>query len=373
MRFRVFLSVCLLVFASSAFAKEVYLSIGGSVGVFHTDARIFNPSTTKDIQIQAYLLPAGTTAIDNSNVQPITITVPKRQMAIYNDVVQSLFNNNSTPLAAIRLVSSDDFVATQRIYALDTSGCGGGLIQCTLGQFVPGLDVTTAVKQGVLIQLKSSNGFRTNIGLVNPNATAANVTWHLYDKNSASVSSVNASSIQSIPPFGVIQPSNMTTLFSAPGADLSDAWVSFTSDQPIFAYGSVVDNGTSDPTFIPVSFDSGGAAVGPTSKTFNVTEQNFSITISPPIGVNDLKPNDVVTFHISVRDSSHGFELLDPSGTILIPSEIFSPGATADKSFTVTTTGTYSFFCTNSSCGAGHSSMSGTFIVGQPTPTGPSY
>src|SRR5581483_7719301 len=101
--------ICLLIFATSAFAKDVYLSIGGSVGVFHTDARIFNPSTTKDIQIQAYLLPAGTSAIDNSGVQPINITVPKRSMAVYNDVTQSLFNSG-VALAAIRLKSDDDFV-----------------------------------------------------------------------------------------------------------------------------------------------------------------------------------------------------------------------------------------------------------------------
>ena len=46
------------------FAKDVYLSIGGSVGSFRTDARIFNPSQTKDIQIQAYYLPVGN--VDNS-------------------------------------------------------------------------------------------------------------------------------------------------------------------------------------------------------------------------------------------------------------------------------------------------------------------
>lgn len=364
MRLRLLL-VCIVIFATSAFGKDAYLGIGGSVGVFHTDTRIFNPSFTKDIQIQAYLLPPNT---DNTNVQPITITVPKRQMAIYNDVVQSLFNS-SVPLAAIRLVSADDFVATQRIYAVETSGCVG-----TLGQFVPGLDVSTAVKQGVLIQLKSSAGFRTNIGLVNPNPTAANVTWHLYDKNNAVVGTVNASALPApIPPFGVVTPINMTSVFSAPGADLSDAWISFSSDQPIFAYASVVDNGTSDPTFIPMSFDSGAPPVQPTGKTFNVTEQSFSITISPQIGVNDLKPGDQVTFHITVKDSTHGFELIDPSGTFLIPPVIFSPGDVVDKTFTVTTTGTYDYFCANPACGSGHSNMTGTFVVGQPTPMGPSY
>ena len=38
------LILALSTFATSAFAKEVFLSIAGIVGNFHTDARIFNPS-----------------------------------------------------------------------------------------------------------------------------------------------------------------------------------------------------------------------------------------------------------------------------------------------------------------------------------------
>src|SRR5438128_3409590 len=107
------LTLCALLIATTGFAKEVYLSIGGSVNNFRTDTRIFNPSSSKDIQIQATLLPVGNT--DNSSRPSITITIPMRQMVDYNDVVASLFN--ATGLGAIRLSSADDFVATQRIYA----------------------------------------------------------------------------------------------------------------------------------------------------------------------------------------------------------------------------------------------------------------
>src|SRR6266849_2925170 len=105
--------VGLAIFATNAFAKDVFLTIGGSVGAFRTDARIFNPSGTKDITIQAYYLPIGNG--DNSGVQAISITVPRRQMVIYDDVVASLFHTGG--LGAIRLKSDDDFLATQRIYA----------------------------------------------------------------------------------------------------------------------------------------------------------------------------------------------------------------------------------------------------------------
>src|SRR6202521_1888101 len=167
------LTLCaLLVFATTGFAKDVYLSIGGTAGAFHSDMRIFNPSATKDIQVQIFMLAPGN--VDNTAAQSTTITVPKRQMLVSNDVLTSLFS--ATGVAGIRLSSSDDFVVTERIFATSSRGCTSG----TTGQFVPGLDAGSAVKQGVLLQLKANgipgdNGtYRTNIGVANPNSVAAN-------------------------------------------------------------------------------------------------------------------------------------------------------------------------------------------------------
>jgi heme/copper-type cytochrome/quinol oxidase subunit 2 len=145
--------------------------------------------------------------------------------------------------------------------------------------------------------------------------------------------------------------------------------VGFTSDQPIFAYASVIDNVTTDPTFIPMSVDS-GVPLTQSTNTFNVLEQNFSITILP--APTDLKIGDMVTFHITVRDASHGFELDDPNGIAVIKPAIFSPGDMVDKAFTVQKNGTYSYFCANPSCGA-HAGMAGTFTVGQPSDPQPHY
>jgi heme/copper-type cytochrome/quinol oxidase subunit 2 len=369
MRPRISFLICALSFATCAFAKDVYLSIGGSVGAFRTDLRIFNPSSTKDIQVQAYLLATNNT--DNSSVQPKTITLPKRQMLVYDDVVSSLFSGSG--LAGIRLKSDDDFIATQRVYALAADGS-------TNGQFVPGLDVSTAQKKGVIIQLKATGAqgqartFRTNIGAVNPNPVAANVTWRLYDKNNALVGQPMTQTMQA---FAVVQPLAMTSFATSVAAntDFTDAWVSYESDQPLFAYGSVIDNLNDAGTFIPMAADSGVASAPqqPTAKTFNVTEQNFSITISPAIGPNDLTPGDTVTFHITVRDSNHGLQLSDPDNRVLISPVIFSPGDVIDKTFTITKNGTYRYFCTNSLCGSGHNSMTGTFVVGTETPTEPRY
>jgi hypothetical protein len=59
MRLRLLTLITISLLATMASAKEIWLSIGGTTagGTFRTDARIFNPSTTKDIQIQAWYLP----------------------------------------------------------------------------------------------------------------------------------------------------------------------------------------------------------------------------------------------------------------------------------------------------------------------------
>lgn len=367
MRFRLVSLSLLLWIVPALFAKDVYLSIGGSVGSFSTDARIFNPSQTKDIQIQAYYLPVGN--VDNSAVQPVAITVPKRSQVYYNDVVSSLFHG--TGLGAIRLSSSDDFVATQRIFATVSGD--------TLGQFVGGVDATSALKNGVVIQLKNNGGggqhgtFRTNVGAVNPNGTAANITWRVYDKTNAVIGSPHQ---MTMPPYGVVGPTSMTAFGdNIPGtADLSDAWVGFVSDQPIVAYGSVVDNGSSDPTYVPASNDSDPPSANsqPTTQVFTVTLQDSHITITPtPTG---LKVGDKVTFNISTAiNGLHGFRLTVPDGSEdIVPDRgPYPANQVFTYNFTIPMQGTYFYTCTNSSCSPGHSTMQGTFNVGTSSVTDP--
>jgi len=356
MRLRLLLIATLTLFATAASAKEVWLSIGGTTagGTFRTDARVFNPSTTKDIQIQAWYLPVGN--VDNTAVQPLSITVLKRQQVVYNDVVASLFHSGG--LGAIRLRSDDDFVATQRIYAVAAAG--------SLGQFVAGVDATGAKAKGVIIQLQQGGAFRTNVGAANPNASVANVTFHLYDKNNAVVGTAKTIVLA---PYGVIAPGGLAGYADAvPGnADLSDAWLSYSSDQPIVAYGSVIDGGTSDPTYVPAAEDTGVAIVTPTGNNFNVTTRSSTISISPVIGQGTLKPGDKVTFSFSGHDTTHGFRLVDPDGIVVLDVTVPPDAAVFDRTVTLSAEGTYLYYCTITTCSSGHLNMQGTFPVGNPS------
>lgn len=347
-RARLVLFFGLLSLASSSFAIDRWILISGTVGNFHTDARLFNPSFDKDIQIAATFFPT-----DGSGALTANVTVPKRQMKILDDVTTQLFT--TTKLGAIFFTSPDQFEATSRIYAQTAIG--------TLGQFGPGTAPSLAKAKGVLLQLKSNGAFRTNVGVVNPNNATANVTWTLYDKNSALISS----KATPFPPLSTLAPTNIAGgfFFDPKGADMSDAWISYSSDQPILAYASVIDSATTDQTFIPALEDEGTPPSPPQTgaKTFDVTLQSFSINITPD--PSTLKAGNEVVFHIRVIEGSHAFQLVGPSGNVITAS---NPGQSVDRSFRIGTEGTYTYFCTNSVCGSGHTAMIGTFDVGTASP-----
>jgi len=332
-------------------AAEVYLPIAGSVGVFRTDARVFNPSYTDTITVQASLLPTGN--IDNAGVAPITITVAPREMKVYDDVVSSLFG--SAGLAGIRFSSASDLGATARIYADSDPG--------TLGQFVVGVPVESALTKGVLIQLKSSASFRTNAGLLNTSSSAdANVTLRLYDRTNIEVSSTTLV----VKRRGVVAPTNITQLFTGVNADLSDCWIAFESDVPVVVYGSVVDNLTTDPTYVPAIPDTGVMPPPPTVKEFRVEAFQFEYNVTPKGGspTGDrivVKQGDQVRLILTALDNGmgngHGFSL-----SPFVTSRTLHPGQETVVEFTASQSGSFTFFCTVV-CGGGHSGMSGTMTV----------
>lgn len=364
MRARVLLILAVLLSANALSAKEIFLAVSGTANnVFFSDARVFNP-TDHEITVQAYYLPRGNNS--NAAAQPVSFTVPTRQMKIFDDVVATLLQRGD--VGGIRFVSNDDFVVTQRVYARLTPCAADKPDPCTLGQFVQGQDLTAAIKNGVILQLKLNSGFRTNIGAANPNNVPANVTWRLYDKNNALIATSATPVV--MPPYAVIGPTalNSSFFYNVPaGADLSDAWVGYVSDQPIFAYGSVVDNLSTDQTYVPASADSGTAPAAPAQTVVTINAVDFAFSVETE---GTLKANEQVKFRISASQGAHGFQLVDPNGNTLINIGLLS-STVQERLVTLPGQGTYQFFCTNSGCGTGHFSMVGSFAVGTTSPDPP--
>lgn len=338
-------------------ADEIFIPIAGSVGVFSTDMRLVNPSPDTDLTIQATYLPRNN--VDNSAATPVEVSIPPREMAVFDDVVSSLFQAGD--LGAIRLVSESSFNATARIFAQETAG--------TLGQFIVGVPIEGALEKGILLQLGSSDEFRTNVGLVNPDPNSpAAVELFLYD----AANTVVATATLTLQPWGVIAPTNVAALFPSATGDLSDAWISFVADKPVMVYGSVIDNRTTDPTYVPAVIDTGSAPPAEqTIRTFDVTAFQWDYTFSEngkEIDAPAVALNTHVVLRLTSSDVVHGFQM-----SPFVPSKNVEPGKITVVEFDADQEGDFTFFCTNF-CGDGHPTMDGSFRIGKGgTPGSPDY
>ena len=341
-----------LVLTSSLLAKEVFISATGKANGFFSDVRIFNPSYTKDITVNAQYLPAGNS--NNTGAAVVALVIPRRTMKVYDDAVASIFGRTgAVELGAIRFTSDDDFAASERVYQDARESHQKG----TLGQFVAGQEVSRGLKKGVILQLKSGQAtlgsFRTNWGGVNPNTTVANISFKLFDKNNQLAGSTNLT----LQPYGVFSPVNIVNFFGASG-DLTDSWISFESDQPVFLYGSVVDNGAVDQTYVAAVEDSGVAPAQPQVKTVTVTGTAGSFEISGPA----LSRGDQVRFVATGTGGIHGFRLFDPDGNVVLNLDPLAASPT-ERTITLDKSGNYPYICTRPTCSVAHDAMNGELPV----------
>ena len=122
----------------------------------------------------------------------------------------------------------------------------------TFGQYLPGLDESAALTpgdDGYLSQLKSSDAFRTNIGFTNYGETECAVRILLYDDQGVRKGQMRST----VPAGGWTQVNRVFETAGVGSCPLGYAVVRvLTGGCEVWAYGSVVDNGSGDPTTVPV-------------------------------------------------------------------------------------------------------------------------
>ena len=259
--------LCIFLAAPFAAAKEQIVPIsavanGANNTLFRTDARIFNPSGTRDIVVEAQFLPING---DGANAPVRVITVPKRQMLVFDNAVSSLFS--ASGLGAMRFRSDDDFYVTSRTYTDSPNPVAPG----TFGQFIPALEENQARARGVLLHLSGSSnltlGFRSNAGIMNPNLAAASVTFRLF---STSGTLIKESSPVTVPPRSVIQ-NGLAALLGLNPLDFDNGYVTYESTLPVIGYASVVDNRSSDQIFV-ASVEDSGTPITPSTTLISIND-----------------------------------------------------------------------------------------------------
>ncbi|HYH07916.1 MAG TPA: hypothetical protein VEK11_12735 [Thermoanaerobaculia bacterium] len=207
---------------------------------FHSDLRLFNGGDDTPVTLTYY--PQGGGA-------PVTAeprTIRKGEVLVLDNVLPSLFHVENTGGSIVATTPQpSSLVATGRTY---TSIDGGG----SFGQFIPGVTPNEGVGLGErplqVMQLEESAGFRSNVGLaeLTGNPATARVSVHLPDsKVTASVDVPLAAN-----EFRQIRP----ILSLVPNAQSYNARVTVEvvgGSGRVTAYGSVIDNKSKDPTYVP--------------------------------------------------------------------------------------------------------------------------
>jgi len=167
------------------------------------------------------------------------------------DILEQLFGMapGAESQGTVVFASDRPLVVTARTYNQSAAG--------TFGQYIPALtesDTVTVGEVGVLPHLKRNASFRTNLGLVNLSAASCSAAVKLFAAGGAQIGSTRNFEI------GGERWFQQTDIFAGVGAagshDIAYATVeALTAGCRVWAYGSVVDGGTNDPTTIPLLVD----------------------------------------------------------------------------------------------------------------------
>lgn len=213
---------------------------GAAGSTWRTDLAVVNRSATSAaITVTFYPFPAG-------EAVTATRTLAAGATVEWRDVVSSVLGLAIDTKGAMHAASTTPLFITARTYNQESP-------TRTYGQYLPALTAAQGIgagQVGVLSHLKKNAGFRTNLGVVNLGSVPCTVRVRLFG---AGGTQVGASRDLTVDPGRWVQQNDIFSLAGAGTQDIAYATVASPSPGCMFwAYASVVDNATNDPTTIPV-------------------------------------------------------------------------------------------------------------------------
>jgi len=205
---------------------------------WRSDVAVMNPGSAAATLSLTYVSATGSVARTEVLAGGATVE--------WGDLLVSVFGyaESASTKGTLEVASNVPVVVAARTYNQAASG--------TFGQFMPAVTeamALTAGEVGYLPQLKRNDGFRTNVGVVNLGSVQASVRVRLWDASGAQVGE-RALTV------GALQTVQETDIFASVGAltqPVACATVEpTTAGASVWAYGSVVDNLTNDPTTVPL-------------------------------------------------------------------------------------------------------------------------
>jgi len=213
--------------------------VGFAGARWHTDLDLANTggmASTATIQLLA---------ADQANPAPesMTFSLAPGMSVRYADAFAELFDFEGSGALRV-LIDSPDVAVSSRTYAADENG--------SYGQGIPAYSMLRAVRYGEMGRLaglsesgNTSDGFRTNIGLANATGAMVTVNVWLYSSDGVLVDSIELT-------LDGYEQRQLNRVFPEATEVGYAVLTTSTPGGAFFAYGSVVDNKTADPTFIAI-------------------------------------------------------------------------------------------------------------------------
>ncbi len=206
---------------------------------WRSDVSVLNASDT-DATLTFTLHQAG-------GAVPVSIDpLPVNSCVEFVDAVASLFQLVGDASGPVTVTSNTPVNITSRVY----TPFGGG----TMGQSYPAATVADTIEPGVeglLPQLQDAGEFRTSVGFLNLSAVPASVAVDFFE---GSGSKIGPTLVANVPPLGWVQLNDVLAGVAAGGTGVVWGRVQVhSSGSKVWAYASVIDNVTGDPTTIAMS------------------------------------------------------------------------------------------------------------------------
>ena len=204
-----------------------------------SDVRLFNAGTSSITATLAFSPQPGY----SGSATTAQVTIPPGQVTALDNVLQTSFNlASSFGALLITTGSSSNLVVTGRTYTQSSTG--------TFGQFMPAVTPTQSIGLGdrslQLLQLEDSDQYKTTIGLAETNGKSAKVEVSAISPDSKAYPKVqidvDANGFVQIPLAGFALGNTYNTRVTVKVISGSGR---------ITAYGSLTDQATHDPTYVP--------------------------------------------------------------------------------------------------------------------------
>ena len=205
---------------------------GAAGALWRTDVSVMNPCNTP-VTVDLHLH-------RSEGVASRTVTIDPGSQHLLPDVVASLISSDAT--GSLEVSPSAPVMVFSRTYNLSPTG--------TFGQSLDGIASSAGIGTGApayLLQLFESPAYRTNIGVLNMGSSAAGVDIHLM-----TAAGSEAGVFHLDVPAGLLVQDSRPFLQRFGLSDITGGFarIEVTSGSGVWAFASVIDNSTGDPTTV---------------------------------------------------------------------------------------------------------------------------